>query len=243
MNDGRVARRAFALAGSQVAMQLREDLYYCRVNGRTVFMDVENDTYFVLRDKLERIFGEYVNDRRVPQADLDALLAHGILAEDQATDPRPPHVSLPAPSRSVAEEIPSRRPPGWKTVFEVARTTYRTRARLRRQRFSQVVREHLAYCGSKVPARATGDPEVTGTRLMDAVSEYACARRYVPIEASCLLDSLSMQRFLARRRLHANMVFGVTLEPFSAHAWLQAGDLALNELASYACTHTPILIL
>ncbi|WP_434213483.1 lasso peptide biosynthesis B2 protein [[Pseudomonas] boreopolis] len=54
------------------------------------------------------------------------------------------------------------------------------------------------------------------------------------------MDSLSLLRFLSRRELPANIVFGVTLAPFAAHCWVQAGDIVLNETLSDANAHTPI---
>ena len=71
---------------------------------------------------------------------------------------------------------------------------------------------------------------------------YAAARRLVPIKFSCLADSLSLIAGLARRRLAADLVFGVKLHPFSAHCWVQAGDLVLNDPIDHAILHTPILV-
>ena len=76
--------------------------------------------------------------------------------------------------------------------------------------------------------------------LLEANRQFARARRYVPIEPVCLLDSLSLLRFLSRRGLSANIVFGVTSEPFAAHCWVQAGDVVLNETLSDANAYTPI---
>jgi len=76
--------------------------------------------------------------------------------------------------------------------------------------------------------------------IIKAAIQFNNARRYVPVETSCLLDSLSLLRFLSRRRLWANIVFGVALNPFSAHCWIQADDVALNETVSDANVYTPI---
>jgi hypothetical protein len=62
----------------------------------------------------------------------------------------------------------------------------------------------------------------------------------VPIEPVCLLDSLSLLRFLSRRGLSTNIVFGVTPEPFAAHCWVQAGDMVLNEALFDTHAYTPI---
>jgi len=37
-------------------------------------------------------------------------------------------------------------------------------------------------------------------------------------------------------------VFGVKLNPFSAHCWVQAGDIVLNDAIDHVTIHTPILV-
>ena len=59
----------------------------------------------------------------------------------------------------------------------------------------------------------------------------------------CLLDSIALVRFLARRGLYAQLVFGVTDDPFSAHCWVQAGDLVLNDTVGDVSAHTPIRVI
>lgn len=243
MNYGRANRRALTLLAPTMLYRLRDDLYYCSVNDRVVFMDIRNDAYFMLRDKLERAFSRFINDPHVPQADLDLLLAQGLLTEEERNSSQETFPLIPIPSRSVAEGMPLASRTRARTVLEVACTVYSTKRRLRTRKIGQIIKDHLAYCRTNTTARVTGAPEEIEERLMEAAGEYARARRHVPIDTSCLLDSLSMHRFLARRHLSANIVFGITVEPFSAHSWLQAGDLALNESVSYASTHTPILVL
>lgn len=48
--------------------------------------------------------------------------------------------------------------------------------------------------------------------------------------------------FLARRRLHASIVFGVTGDPFGAHCWVQTSDLVLSDTLGNATGHTPIRV-
>jgi hypothetical protein len=58
-----------------------------------------------------------------------------------------------------------------------------------------------------------------------------------------LLDSLAMVMFLAKRGLHASIVIGVTSAPFSAHCWVQTGDLVLNDTVGNARAFTPIRVI
>lgn len=78
--------------------------------------------------------------------------------------------------------------------------------------------------------------------LFAATHAFLRARRHVPVARNCLPDSMALVRFLSRRKLFANLVIGVTLQPFSAHSWVQSGPLALNETVSVAGAHTPIMV-
>jgi hypothetical protein len=92
--------------------------------------------------------------------------------------------------------------------------------------------------------KSTSSPSTAHTDqpLLQAATTFRLARKYVPLATTCLLDSLALMKFLARRHLHANLVFGVTNDPFTAHCWVQAGDLALNETVGDATARTPIRV-
>lgn len=77
--------------------------------------------------------------------------------------------------------------------------------------------------------------------VLEAVSIFRQARPYVPIETCCLLDSVSLVQYLARRRVHARMVIGVTCDPFAAHCWVQTRDWVLNDTVGNVIAHTPIM--
>lgn len=59
----------------------------------------------------------------------------------------------------------------------------------------------------------------------------------------CLLDSLVLTEFLLRNNVPASVVLGVSTKPFSAHAWVQLRDLALNDRAERINFYTPIMVI
>lgn len=226
-----------------MSYQLREDLHYCCVSQQIVFMDLRNDAYFMLAGGLERAFRAHVAGQRIANNDLRQLLERGLLVEGDAALPRTAGVSVPLPSRSVSEQAPLLCKVTLGSMIEVAGLVCAIRHRLRTRCISKVLTEHVEQCRVYPDETRAGATPGSGMRHAEAAGQYQSARRYVPVDMSCLLDSLAMRRFLARRGLASNIVFGVNAEPFSAHAWLQAGDLALNESVSYARMHTPILVL
>jgi hypothetical protein len=73
------------------------------------------------------------------------------------------------------------------------------------------------------------------------VHAFERGRGAVPIARNCLLDSLALDRWLARRGLGSQLVFGVIADPFSAHCWLQTPEAILNDSFDHVSSFTPIL--
>jgi len=59
---------------------------------------------------------------------------------------------------------------------------------------------------------------------------------------SCLKRSLTLIEFLSIYGLFPKWVFGVQVEPFSAHCWVQQGPAVLNDSLQHIKTFTPIMV-
>lgn len=222
--------------------QLREDLSCCDVDGHMIFLDIAQDRYFKLTGRLEdamRLFGAH---EEIASTLLEDLAAVRILVEETDSTTLAATANLGRPTYSAIEQpvaIADRRPSA-AIVFEVMATVWSTRHQLKTRALKTVLNAASAYRNRKTEAHKIATPATLAHRLFQANWQFAHARRYVPIEPICLLDSLSLLRFLSRRGLPANIVFGVIPEPFAAHCWVQAGDIALNEALSDARAHAPI---
>lgn len=60
---------------------------------------------------------------------------------------------------------------------------------------------------------------------------------------NCLVRSLALFRMLARLEIFPDLVIGVTASPFAAHAWVQIGDVVLNDSIDRVRRFVPILII
>lgn len=218
--------------------RLRDQLSACVIGEHAIFLDVEADRYFRLPDALERAFLAYAASPF--EAPVSALVEHGILvAAAQEGDPGQERVALPLRSAIELPDDPSGR--GLAAVAEVLAALWRCRRALRTRPFARVLAQACGDRDRRCPARPP-DP-ANEPALLDAVRLFHRARPYIPIAPCCLPDSLALTRFLARRGLHSRIVIGVAGEPFSAHCWVQAGDLALNETVGHAGAHTVIRVL
>lgn len=58
---------------------------------------------------------------------------------------------------------------------------------------------------------------------------FSTLRPFYPRPASCLFDSLAAATFFQMRDIRVTWTFGVKLQPFAAHCWLEHGDAIVND--------------
>jgi hypothetical protein len=207
-----------------------------------IFLDVAHDRYFRLVGPLGEALRRYLADEAIASTQLEHLESTGILVQTKDSKTCGAKAIIKRASRS-AIEYPSafvRHRHSLTIIWEVTAIVWATRRQLQTCTLSTILDKATAYRNRKSVPRKNVAPATLENELLQATHQFASARRYVPIEPICLLDSLSLLRFLSRRRLTANIIFGVTPEPFAAHCWIQAGDIVLNETLSDTHAHTPI---
>lgn len=222
--------------------QLRKELSFCEVDGHLVFLDIAQDRYFRLTGGLEDALRRFLAHEDVAPTFLENLAAARILVETPDLEVHSTIADIQRPSRSAIEQasVKGDLPLGMAPVCEVMAIVWSTRRQLKRCTLKANLDKASAYRDRKAEPPEAAAPTTLEGDLLGANRQFARARRYVPIEPVCLLDSLSLLRFLSRRGLSANIVFGVTSGPFAAHCWVQAGDIVLNETLSDANAYTPI---
>ena len=220
--------------------ELRPTLSACNVDGHFVFLDVHADRYFHMTPYLERAFERYAGGDIRNEADIQALLERGILVHSHPTRRSIVRRSLPAPARSVVEMPGDAGILSPLTLIEIALLVLSTRWLLAHRKLHEVLD---AVQQARLEIEASVNPSaVNEAVLLKAARMFRRERLLVPIEPRCLLDSISLVRFLARRNLPSNIVFGVTGDPFSAHCWVQDGTLVLNDTIGNVQSHQPIRV-
>lgn len=224
--------------------RLRENLSCCDVDGHMIFLDIAQDRYFRLTGTLEKAMRHFRAQEGVASTLLEHLTAARILVEASDLEASAATTNIQRPSRSAIEQASAIENCRLNAavVFEVMAITLSIHRQLKSCTFKTILDRASAYRGRKVYEHETATPIALEHSLLLANGKFARARRYVPIEPVCLLDSLSLLRFLSRRGMPANIVFGVKPEPFAAHCWVQAGDMVLDETLSDAHAYTPIRV-
>lgn len=99
--------------------------------------------------------------------------------------------------------------------------------------------------GAGIEAYLFEAPDIHPALFKETVLEAARAfwrlGPWLPVEGECLVRSSMLMRFLHRRGLRADWVFGVRLYPFMAHCWVQIDDVCLNDDVERLAAYTPLM--
>jgi hypothetical protein len=104
---------------------------------------------------------------------------------------------------------------------------------VRKARKRAGVKDYLALAGG-------ADGDRNPVRVAEAARAFWRMSPWLPIEGECLVRSALLMRFLQRRGLEADWVFGVRLWPFTAHCWVQLDGVCLNDDVERLTSYTPI---
>ena len=210
-------------------LRLRDDLPFCRLDGGTIFLDLRNDTYFKLSKPMDRAFASYLENGECNAIEMNRLLQQGVLVDAPETPSFGRTCIGPAPSRSIIEQHLLANAFPIRSALDVLWITTSIRLQLRTRPLHRILGSLDAYRRLKAPSNVRMSGISAEPSLQEDARAFLHARLYIPIETRCLLDSLAMAWFLAKRGHHASVVFGVTSDPFSAHCWVQSEDLLLND--------------
>lgn len=198
------------------------------VEGRFVFMDEATDTYFTIESELQADIeaAEATGDFTRSTVRLRSALEVG----DQPV--RLVRANWTLPTCSLLDELGPARAP-FVDIVKAAYILCSTRSQL----LSGPIEALLCDIFKGVDRR--GERSLA----IDKTLKFLAARKFVPLQPNCLLDSLSLARFIGGGGNGVSMVFGVKLDPFAAHCWLQSGKLALNDRTENVAVFTVVRVI
>ncbi|WP_197253246.1 lasso peptide biosynthesis B2 protein [Paenibacillus dendritiformis] len=217
--------------------RLKDDLTFCIADERPIFLDTRKNRYFKLPASAERAFVGYINGTVRHPAEIRRLIELNILT-DSAPSLITPEKRIPNPDHSSVELRSLTNRHGAKDAIETFAIVCWVQLYLKTRRLKKGLDALINF------RRSAEDPGASSTKtLLIHAHAFTKSRALVPIATRCLLDSLAMSWFLARRGHYANIVFGVTSDPFSAHCWVQAGNLVLNDTIGNVRSYTIIRVI
>lgn len=222
---------------SGMAFRLRDNLHWCISSGRVIFLDVEADRYFCLPSRAEAAFLRVAYGEIDPEAaeDLQPLIGRGLLIEDQLSSGIRPKQSVEPASGDLPLEA-GRRP----NAIELARAFASELAigrLLRKRSFAQVLDGIVAH-----PAKGAAPVHVDAT-LRGIVSASVAISLVLRAADRCLVRAIAVHAACRRRGINPKLMFGVRMNPFGAHCWVQLGSTVLVGEFEQVRLYTPIMVL
>lgn len=224
--------RAFPLMDRIASYRLAPHISFGLVGTVPIFLDLRRDRYFRLPPRHAEAFEAVRNGAAADDLQAVRLLVEtGLIGPAQRPTPiQPAIVAAPEYSLFDHDQPAARRDP--LIAAELWWRIARVRTTLKRQPFERTV-ERLRAGKRLTKGRSSPIP-----RARTAMS----ARPLVPVPRDCLWDSLALSAFLLRRAAPAELVFGVKLDPFAAHCWLQSGATVLTDSVDAVAAFAPVLV-
>lgn len=237
---------------SPARLKLADDVFVCIVDRHAVFLDLGRDDYSAVpllampdADAVPEAVEEFLQaELQRHRGDLQAVgllcnagSGHSGLVDFLSISPADDHVFGRDDDRcygisAVQGSLPRIRLGDWLQFFLAAWKA----SRLLRHRHIAKIAAHV------IRRKASHRVELNLEDLRRQLSIFRRLRPWYPRAYLCLWDSLALIEFLATRRHFPDWIYGVQVEPFGAHCWLQVGDKVLNEDTEYAKQFVPIML-
>lgn len=230
--------------------KLKQHVHAAEVNGSLIFLNLKNNRYDYLapRDAAKVLKSFYSGTSVKPymrnhaeqdilgaEAIIDELKQNGLITED---DSERPFVQIK--HDNVLKELPRLIGPDRPKVrvthlWNFVRAVFLARAMLFFTPLHWVTRTIV-----RRKHRSFKTKEDSSTAQLTEIY-----RRLRPIlfsrQERCLIDSLSLLNFLQWYNIQTTLCFGVKLEPFKAHAWVEHDGVVFDDMPAYIHSYTVIL--
>ncbi|MEO7467651.1 MAG: lasso peptide biosynthesis B2 protein [Sphingobium limneticum] len=222
-------------------MQLSTGAYVVNFGGQAIVLNLQQDRYVYLGPHLSTVAGKAIDKGLSDEERLAAvreLVSKGILDDD--CDRR-------SYQFETDEPISLPRSTSWPSIrfglglggqihltLKALRALYDVGYSLRTRPFIETVQylRDQRRAGRKVKPKQSAN---------DALDSFFAARPWFPTPPVCRLDASALCLHLWRSGHDASLVFGVRIEPFSAHCWAQGEEASLNEPHDQLRQYTPIM--
>lgn len=221
---------------------LPRHVHFCCRGDALVFLDLKQDDYTLVSGPMAAVIRALSSGVAVAQTPDDEtmlreLIEGGLLTTDghAGKDILPTRI---APALDPLIE-PERRQAASVTLKHVStfmRACSMTALRLRSERIERIV---TSVERRKVRAAHAADFPMEQARIL--TTAFLKLRALFPRNYLCLYDSLALVEFLAHFGVFPTWVFGVKLEPWAAHCWVQERSFMFNEDVEEAAGYTPVM--
>jgi hypothetical protein len=220
---------------------LSTNVHCCSRGGAFVFIDLNADEYLLVTGDgaqlLEALCAQAPPETiATAQEKIDELVRSGLITDDPRHGRAFETTRIELAVEALTEGQPSTPSFGSKQVLNFIVACVSATLRLRHGSLLSTVRSVARRKALR------GDHAFDVSRARELTLVFSRLRRLFPANYLCLFDSMALIEFLARHDIYPTWVFGVKLEPWAAHCWVQHAGILLNEDLEEAASYTPILV-
>lgn len=223
---------------------LSRHVHFCSAGETVVFLDLKNDRYSRIDGDSAAAFGALVNDPKassMSSTELDEIVERRLLTTDASVGKAVVSTEvdcvtqrlIQSHAQSHAEYARSIAP---RDVWRFVAACMTAWLKLRLRNIETIV--------ASVEARKQRSAHLGALRLDEArrlVAIFSRLRSLFPANYVCLLDSLALVEFLALYDVFPMLVFGVRLDPWAAHCWVQEREFLFNDDVEAVADFVPIM--
>lgn len=216
-----------------MGLALHPSLTFCETGERLVFLDTVADRYFTVSGTLEMALRALLRGDGVSSAVANRLVDEGLLLRRAGPTSIEPFILADPAKTSFLDE-----PPCTIRPFEVAHLIlriYRTRRAIQEGRFAALL-QSLRLSKTERAIFRSPSPDATHT----LASQFARTRHVTRTLDQCLPRSLGLAAHAFDLGIPVDLVIGVRMRPFAAHAWVQSAGKLLTDRIDSTRTYTPI---
>ena len=214
--------------------QLQNGISFRRINDVVVVLNLVQNRYHALVGPAAAIICNLI-EQSSPTIEngacIEMLVRRGILMESSDPGRIAPCEAMPA-SRSFVPSIS----PSLLQIVGVLASIHAVDLWIRVSGIYRVIMTIVAGSGVE-PDRLADDRALTGI-----VTMFRDAELYLKRDGSCLPRSVALLLRLSRNHIRVQLFFGVALNPFRAHCWVEQDGIALNEDPDHIRNFVPIRV-
>lgn len=228
---------------------LAEHVYTCFTNGHIVFLDIKNDRYSALPREVSKILSQLVAKRAVS---IDELAGEPQEIQNAITN----LISRSMLQTLTPQKVQARSPSIDRPRRDLSEANIEGRRNIP---FRHTANFLYAYCkallGTKIfgigwllrdlshPRNRGRFIEQKGCMLTELMEAFRFIRVFFYKEIDhCYFDCAVHMYFLRRYGFAPAWIFGIKMEPFHAHCWVQVGDVVITSRLTETVMLRPILV-
>lgn len=242
----------------QPQLLLTKPSFACLTDDTLVFLDLHNDKYSCLEKRHTKPISDLLGlpvtsgkDSAAPQNFADeeekgiddvvqGLIDSGIVTKDPKLGKQAELITQYSELKELlGYEIGEAPKIHAVHLFNFFKALITTKSMLR---FASMERIVMRVKRRKERYHARGGAQPSAERINELVEIYKILKPlFVTVKDECLFNSLFLIEFLACYRVYPNWYFGVRLNEFYAHCWVQSGNVIYDDFIQSTCQNQPIM--